>query len=239
MVTTQENSFLIWGSRPLIKSPLHTLLSREDHTHPMKDDDSSVKTLSSPDANKDSFKTTGSDLLHRRCISSVTVDHRSHDSTEGICKTSNTAGVQRSSSLDLSSVPHVMVACSAASTYMDTLTQTLRDMERGGGRRGTFVSSEAGVGSVDREGVILEPKSLDLGGHSGFLFDLSTQGLQQPKLEGVAYFAGNVLILIEAKVTEGERRMSLAGPPKQQLFVMSKKLRERRHLNRSFEQCLL
>ena len=94
---------------------------------------------------------------------------------------------------------------------------------RGEGRRGTSVSSEAGI----LEGVITEPTSVDLVGRCGLLSDLSAQGLQQAKLEGVSNFAGNVLILIEAKIPE-ERSLRVT-PPKQPLLMMSKRLTQRRH----------
>ncbi len=94
----------------------------------------------------------------------------------------------------------------------------------GAGRRGPSVSSEAGGA---QEGIILEPTSVDLVGRCGLLSDLSAQGLQHAKLEGVSNFAGNVLILIEAKIPE-EKALKVAAP-KQPLLMMSKRLTQRRH----------
>ena len=105
----------------------------------------------------------------------------------------------------------------------------------GGGKRGPSVSSE--VSGDEREGVILEPTSLDLVGRSGLLSDLSAQGLQQAKLVGVGEFAGNVMIIIEAKVLEeveesGGQILVKVSSPKQALLRMSKRLMERRHWTR-------
>jgi signal transduction protein with GAF and PtsI domain len=90
---------------------------------------------------------------------------------------------------------------------------------------------------MDKEGVILEPTSLDLVGRCGLLSALSAQGLQQAKLEGVGNFAGNVLILIQAKVPEEEeeerkekgQRSLRVTLPRQPLLMMSKRLMERRN----------
>lgn len=127
---------------------------------------------------------------------------------------------------------------------MKTLTQLLvepkansrTDVGGGGvGRRGPSISSEGGIGLSDKEGVILEPTSVDLVGRCGLLSALSAQGLQQAKLEGVGNFAGNVLILIQAKVPEGEERQDKGQrslkvtPPLQPLLMMSKRLMERRN----------
>lgn len=266
LVTTQENSFMVWGSRPLIKSPLHTLLSQHDHTLLSEQDHATVDNTNSSDASSsdaskdDRMKKTNSDILlsHKRRVSSVTFDLTSPNSTENVRKTGSIDRVHKSSSLNLSGTPHAMIPCSDAGNYMLTLTQSLRDMDqsrgrggredgRGGGKRGPSVSSEPGVGcvsSVEKEGIILEPTSLDLVGRSGLLSNLSAQGLQQPKLEGMGHYAGNVLILIEARVSEeedyeGRTKEDLKqpsgmriNPPKQPLLLMSKKFRERRHLNR-------
>lgn len=111
---------------------------------------------------------------------------------------------------------------------------------KGDGRRGPSVSSEGGglLGGLgtDKEGVILEPTSVDLVGRCGLLSDLSAQGLQHAKLECVSSFAGNLLILIEAKVPEknekeGQKSLKVS-PPKPPLLMMSKRLIERRQWNR-------
>lgn len=151
--------------------------------------------------------------------------------------------MHRTSSLNLSHTPHHMTKCPQASQYMKMLSQLLvepKPNNRGDvggalGRRGPSVSSEGGGGMLDKEGVILEPTSVDLIGRCGLLSALSAQGLQQAKLEGVGNFAGNVLILIQAKVPEveekqdkGQRSLKVTLP-KQPLLMMSKRLIERRH----------
>ncbi len=80
------------------------------------------------------------------------------------------------------------------------------------------MSSEAG--STALEGVIIEPTSMDLVGRCGLLSALSAQGLQQAKLEGICHFAGNVLILVEAKIPD----VKVMVPAKQPLLMMSKRL---------------
>ncbi len=117
----------------------------------------------------------------------------------------------------------------------------------GAGRRGSIsLPSDGGGGGggevVPREGIILAPTSVDLVGRAGLLADLSAQGLQQAKLEGVGSFAGNILILVEAKVPDsesdsggggegergeegGQRSMKVSAP----LLRISKRLIERRH----------
>lgn len=202
IVTSQDNSFLVWGSRPAILSPLHSLLAPP-----------SVKSKK-----KESVEHHG---LSSEAISEA--PERMH----------------RSSSLNLSNTPHSMTPCQESCNYMSVLTQLLLETrsargEVGGGRRGSLVSSE----SVEKkEGVIMEPTSVDLVGRSGLLSDLSAQGLQHAKLAGVGTFAGNVLILIEAKVPEekdkieGQRSVKVT-PPKQPHLMMSKRLTERRHWSR-------
>lgn len=246
MVTTQETSFMVWGSRPLIKSPLHNLLSGQDPTLQAQD------TLDS--------KKTDSEFIssHRRHLSSVTASlPGSRDSAESLTQMETEDRVHRGSSLNLTNTPHAMVPCSDGKHYMKTLTQCLKDREKrrvkntkeevkgGAGRRGPSVSSEAFLVVIEKEGLILEPTPLDLVGRSGVLADLCAQGLQQPKLDGIGHCAGNVLILIEAKVSEDtqedkgkaqkkltEKNAIRVSPPKQQL-LMSKRLRDRRHVNRS------
>lgn len=231
IVTTQENSFLVWGSRPAIKSPLHTLLALSDHT-PYKDGKMAA-----------SVKRREGEGRH---LLSVTFDIGSPEPSPDPPSGSRER-VHRSSSLNLSNTPHNMTLCPEANQYMKMLTQLLQLQEpshgkmsrmetggvvMGGARRGPSVSSEAGLGGVEKEGIILEPTSVDLVGRCGLLSELSAQGLQQAKLEGVSNYAGNVLILIEAKVPEekGEgQRLLRVSPPQQPLLMMSKRLMERRH----------
>ena len=138
-------------------------------------------------------------------------------------------------------MPHAMTACRQASQYVNMLTQHLLEGQgKAGGRRGPSVTSEMGIvsGGTNREGVILEPTAVDLVGRCGVLADLSAQGLQQAKLLCVSSFAGNLVILIEAKVPEeregkaGEHKLLKVSPPKPPLLMMSRRLLERRHLNR-------
>ncbi len=239
MVTTQENSFMLWGSRPIIQSPLHTLLSPQPNTK-------AEQVQSRDEKIKDNERT------RRHHTSSVTMELRAPGSSDNLTQQQDN-GVHRSSSLNLMNCPHVMVPCVDGGQYMDTLTHCLKERatttktkgtkEEGRGgvvggaiRRGPSVSSE--TGAID--GVILEPTPLDLVGRSGVLADIHAQGLQQPKLEGIGHYAGNVLILIEAKVAEDRPEESLkvttmntirVSPPKQQL-LLSKRLRDRRHVNR-------
>lgn len=175
----------------------------------------------------------------------------SHDSGVGGSRDPVTPGIggsrdrmHRASSLNLTNTPHNMTKCSHADHYMKMLIQLLGEPKLSGrndpgvggtGRRGPSVTSEVGSGLVDREGVILEPTSVDLVGRCGLLSALSAQGLQQAKLEGVGNFAGNVLILIQAKVPEGENRQDKGQrslrvtPPQQPMLMMSKRLMERRN----------
>ena len=229
MVTTQETSFMVWGSRPLIRSPLHQLLSgpQLDHTVPE------------------------STIANRTSATSRISDSRSNSVETLLLQTENEGKLHKSPSLHFNS-PHSTVPCDDGNGYMLTLTNTLKDKENregklkqakeegkggGAGKRGPSVSGDS---HVDRDGVILEPTPLDLVGQSGMLADLSAQGLQQPKLEGIGHCAGNVLILIEAKVsedkTEEKERIDSkvtirVSPPKPQL-LLSKRLRDRRHINR-------
>ena len=128
-----------------------------------------------------------------------------------------------------------MTPCDDSSSYMQMLTQLLQEATPIKGVRGEVgVTKKGSDGGGEKEGVIMEPTSIDLVGRSGLLSDLSAQGLQQAKLEGVGSFAGNLLILIEAKVPEersevgGQRTMKVTVP-KQPLLMMSKRLMERRH----------
>ena len=227
-------------------SPLHSLLSQSDHTHPSTHNSSTIS------------KRRGSDAL-----SPVTFDVGTpaqpisdHVTSAGGDNDPVTSGgsrdpvggsrdrmIHRASSLNLTNTPHHMTKCSQAGLYMNTLTQLLveaktsvRNDGGGMGRRGVSVASDIGSGVVDKEGVILEPTSVDLVGRCGLLSALSAQGLQQAKLEGVGNFAGNVLILIQAKVPEEEERKEGKGqvslrvtPPRQPLLMMSKRLIERRN----------
>lgn len=240
IVTTQENSFLVWGSRPLIKSPLHTMFANSDSLRPLDSGKSnSAPVVARQDSGRVPAKRKDSDLVmspSRRVSFEIgnsqnqpgpTPPSSGHTSVGG-----SRDGVHRSSSLNLSHLPHAMTPCPSPSQYMTVLTQLLpeplhgRGGGRGEGRRGVSVSSEAGV----LEGVITEPTSVDLVGRCGLLSDLSAQGLQQAKLECVTNFAGNVLILIEAKIPE-ERPLKVT-PPKQPLLMMSKRLIQRRHWNK-------
>lgn len=242
-MTTQENSLLVWGSRPCIKSPLHALLAQSDHAPSLK-------------ARMGAHKRRESDVSLSP-MKAVTFDIPSASDPPSPLElpppTSLTTGgsrdkVHRSSSLNLSHLPHQMTVCPQASQYTKMLSQLLAEVKaRGDSKRGPSVSSEGGVslaGSLgaEREGVILEPTSVDLVGRCGLLADLSAQGLQQAKLECVSSFAGNLLILIEAKVPEEEEKekeraasdhKSLKVSPPKPLLMMSKRLIERRHWNRS------
>ena len=248
IVTTQENSFMVWGSRPLVKSPLHSLLSTQDPV---------LQTGQTQVANKD-LKRTEPTASHKRRISSISIDLPGpRTSAESLVQLESEDKTRRTSSLNLTNTPHAMFPCSDGTNYMHTLTLCLRDQEvmrtkgakddvrsgagGGSGRRGPSVSTDPGV---DREGVIMEPTSLDLVGRSGVLSHLCAQGLKQPKLEGIGHCAGNVLILIEAKVSDVkedeiektekkklETNTIRVSPPKQQL-LLSKRLRDRRHVNR-------
>lgn len=244
IVTTQENSLLVWGSRPCVKSPLHVLLS--DHApsfHLLPDD----KARTAVNKRQESDVS----LSPVKQVFPVTFDIGSPDppSPPDVVPLPNHSGsrdkVHRSSSLNLTNTPHQMTVCTRANLYMKTLTQLLVESNhvrvgRGDGRRGPSVSSEGGglsggLVGADKEGVILEPTSVDLVGRCGLLADLSAQGLQHAKLECVSSFAGNLLILIEAKVPEekeeGQRSLKVS-PPKPQLLMMSKRLIERRHWKR-------
>lgn len=233
IVTTQENSFLVWGSRPYVKSPLHTSLSQSESSH-SPSHHSDIKTSKRKESDPLFLPAEPSSPSER-----VTRGHHRNPSVAG---SGSRERMHKSSSLNLTNTPHTMTTCNQASQYIKVLTQLLLEPvgsgkvgrgEGGMGRR-MSVSSEVGGGGVEKEGVILEPTSVDLVGRCGLLSDLSAQGLQQAKLEGVSNFAGNVLILVEAKVPEEEvrgegQRLLKVTPPKQPLLMMSKRLIERRH----------
>jgi len=224
---------MVWGSRPLIRSPLHQLLSG-----PVSDTQDSSEPENSV-AKKTSAASRAADPIGQNV------------SMETIPLTESEGKLHRPPGLHFST-PHSMVTCDDGSRYMLTLTHKLKDKESkegktkpvkeegkggGAGRRGPSVSGDS---HADRGGVILEPVPLDLVGHSGVLADLRAQALQQHKLEGIGHCAGNVLILIEAKVSEdkseekGRKDSKVTirvSPPKPQL-LLSKRLRDRRHVNR-------
>lgn len=244
LVTTQENSLLVWGSRPYIRSPLHNLLSQADHT-------SSVHNNHFKKRKESDGKSVVFEVGSANGASEHVTRQKLHPQTHPQSVGGSVEQVHRCSSLNLSNVPHHTTTCAQASHYTQVLTQLLDPTPprpaRGEGRRGSTLSNEAGVGvgvaggGMDKEGIILEPTSVDLVGRCGLLSDLSAQGLQQAKLECVSSFAGNLLILIEAKVPEegkeekeggaGKGKALKVSPPKPAL-LMSKRLMERRHWNR-------
>ena len=234
IITTQDNSFLVWGSRPLIKSPLHTMFACSDSDplpHAGRRRESNVSSSPSRRVSSVTFDIGSSDPV---------VEEKTGPTPQPLPPggaSGNGERMYKSSSLNLTHIPYTETSCTSPSQYMSVLTQLLPDLLHGGrggggrgegpsGRRGPSVSSEAG----SLEGVIVEPTSVDMVGRCGLLSDLSAQGLQQAKLVGVSSFAGNVLILIEAKIPE-EKSLKVT-PPKQPLLMMSKRLTQRRHWNK-------
>ena len=277
IVTTEDNSFLVWGSRPVIKSPLGEILEKggpSNDEHPAKitkrvevaglkkcgsNDgmentvfiDESKSGSNTPNRKRStkpqpshtsvtSLSPTSSELFSSQNASrspppSGDVSPSKASSSDSIAKASP-KGVSnegsafkassrlignrsRNPSLNFSEIPHNLVPCANCQLYLKTLNDILLeslDTSRGKvnllkresisgtqlslshNRRGTSVSTS----SIHKEGVILQPTSMDLVGNSGILNLLSVEGITEAKLEGLSCYGSNVLVLIQAQVVD-------------------------------------
>ena len=119
---------------------------------------------------------------------------------------------QSRSDLALHESKNTQLLCSSSSAYfqmlLDTLNKSREDQAAkvsnalagnapgpGRPRKG---SSSSTIDIVHPEGVILHPTPIDLVDKSGILTSLSDQGLEEVKLESVASFGCNLLVLIHA-----------------------------------------
>ena len=152
IVATDSNSFLVWGSRPIIRSPLSRLLAgqgleRDDKAKPslspspsspaQKDSDitsnehapQASDPCSSPDSGYRESVVNSPDS--KSSLSSESVAKGSKRSTEVVNKTSPKSSVlidgKRRSSIDLAlaSIPIVQVDCTRSSDYLITLNTML------------------------------------------------------------------------------------------------------------------
>ena len=119
---------------------------------------------------------------------------------------------QSKSDLSVYEAKSTQLLCQSSDTYfqmlLDTLNKSREDQatklssalaaNTPGLSRSRKGSSTSTIDIIHREGVMLHPTSIDLVDKSGILTTLSDRGLEEVKLEGVASFGCNLLVLIHA-----------------------------------------
>lgn len=231
IVTTDDNSFLVWGSRPVIKTPLGEILgdtpAKYSGLQKCGSNDMMENTVFVDDPN------SGPGTPVRKC--SVMSPHTSQplgptdegapskpSSNDNIAKGSPNRLVNKHNiSLNFSEIPHSQVPCIECCQYLKTLSSMLTeslDISRGKAypmkstsgtqvgmshRRGASTSNSSVYTLTGKDGVILQPTSIDLVGKSGILNLLSVEGISEAKLEGLSCYGSNVLVLIQAQVVIG------------------------------------
>ena len=285
--TTVDNKFLIWGSRPIIRTPLSDILaqgmasSEQEQSEPSTAETPLPNVISGTgtftnDGNqgpervqtsKDtplapvlpsqgvpsillaSYEQTPQEKTPPTSTESISIKRQSSDSVNysnpKISSADNLSRVGRgsnprlnsdprtrrcSNSLSLADIPHVLLPCTDASTYLHRLSEHLSESTLDDGRahaktqdpsphassfqlppapstralkRGPSMNT---CGDITTEGVLLKPIAIDLVGKStlGSLPWLP-YGLRDVKLEGVSCFGSNVLVLIEAHEQENTK----------------------------------
>ena len=231
IVATDNNSFLVWGSRPLIKSPLCHILSMRKGT---ESDSESAQSSSSPaqrDSDSESAIPDACSSPDSGCrdvgvnspeskssLSAESVNKQVRRSSEGINKSSPKSSVlmseRRQSSIDLGlmSIPNIQIACAHSHEYLTMLNTAMSEsakthsstVRQSSENISSPVMSRLKKGSSGNiqetvtDGVILQPTAIDLVNKSGILTSLLEQGLRNVKLEGIASFGPNLIVLLHA-----------------------------------------
>lgn len=303
IVTTKDNSFLVWGSRPVIKTPLGEILEQgeEDSVKsprlqkcgsndamdntvftddpncgpvtPNRKHSTKVPCTTHPSGplspNSDSRNTSGSqppssgegsptkassnDSIAKGSLKSVVSEAVAFKASPRMISNRS-----RNPSLNFSEIPHSLVPCPDCHQYLKTLSDILfeppLDISRGKthplkrdstsgthlgtshNRRGVTMSG-SNVLLTGKEGIIMQPTSMDLVGKSGILDLLSMEHIREAKLEGLSCYGSNVIVLIQAQVEIGTRTEEEGGAEKKWVghsnelttFRIGRKLTHRTH----------
>ena len=148
-------------------------------------------------------------------LSAESVNKQVRKSSEAINrpspKSSVLMGERRQSSMDLGlmSIPHVQQACTHSHEYLTILNTAISESHSSIVRQTSEnvtspiqsrlkKGSSGNVQETSNEGVILQPTAIDLVNKSGILTSLLEQGLRNVKLEGIASFGPNLIVLLHA-----------------------------------------
>ena len=117
---------------------------------------------------------------------------------------------QGGSEISLSSIPYTQIYCPGSSEYLGmlktNLTQALEEKVFTRQLSGVSISQKAlkkVVSECETDGAILRPTVIDLADKNGILSDLWNQGMKDVKLENIACFACNCVILIHGHMNDG------------------------------------
>ena len=280
IVTTDDNSFLLWGSRPVIKTPLREILEDTqvkyaelqkcgsndmmENTVFIDDPNSGPGTPRNARSAMSPRTSHPSGPLASNLESRKTSGGQPHFSSEGTSpKASSNDNVAKGSpsrlvnkrtlSFNFSEIPHSLVPCTECCKYLKTLNSVLSkalDASQGRShplkrdstsatqtgvshhRRGTSASNSSVHTLTSKEGILLQPTSIDLVGKSGILNLLSVEGIAEAKLEGLSCYGSNVLVLLQAQViththTEEEESASEKWTGRSPTFRIGRKITQR------------
>ena len=249
IVATDSNSFLVWGSRPLIKSPLSHVLSGQVSVNDSNDTSSPTQKADSDNdsANPDSCSSPDSGYRDssvaspdsKSSLSAESVSKQGRRSNEAINKQSSKSSVlmggRRQSSMDLALafIPTIQVSCIHSHEYLAMLNTAMGDTakphtattKQSATTIGAQVQSRLKKGSSGNiheachEGVILQPTVVDLVNKSGILMSLLEQGLMNVKLEGIASFGPNLIVLLHAHVSTANQPDADALSPGRRMVI--------------------